>query len=153
MDEEPSQSHREEDSDGFDDDFGDFEEADETSPPRDNDTNTVAIENVDGLAGGIARHEIGDDKIDASRYISAALTPDEYEQMIREDLKKIGMEWNNDDSIVSSEKFTDLEGPDRYGSLLALKEPEPSEDDLDPMKMSRDVRFKLVQELLDSPPK
>ena len=129
-------------SDSFDDDdFGDFEEAEENGAP---------IGSVEENTGNS-----DEDTERIRRYLTTTMTPDEYEQMFRNDLRAAGMHWNVEDARKAADndpicqrRFTDLEGPDMYGSVLAMERPEPSEDEKDPMKMARDVRRKVVEDLV-----
>lgn len=139
------------DDDSFDDDddFGDFEEADEDPVQQQQDEEKGAI----GLSEE-AHQE--DERI--VQYMTTTLTPDEYEDMFRADLKALGMGWNCEDarSMVREDplcqkRFIDLEGPDMYGDLLVLKKPEPTEEEKDPMKMSRDIRVKVLEDLVGFP--
>ena len=128
------------DGDFDDDDFGDFEEAEE---------NYVSDQAV-GMPVGLDTERI-------QGYMTTTMTPDEYEQMFRNDLEAAGMGWKREDAIksldnpVCQRRFTDLEGPDMYGSLLVMERPEPSEDEKDPMKMARRVRSKIVEDLVGFP--
>ena len=108
-------------------------------------------------AAGLSGEAHQEDKL-IVQYMTTTLTPDEYEEMFRADLKALGMGWNCEDAMnmmredpLCQKRFTDLEGPDMYGDLLVLKKPEPTEEEKDPMKMSRDVRVKVLEDLVGFP--